>query len=105
MPPVGTPSPVSPLSPLSPFAPCAPSSICAVVVPFLSVTVRVVVVPDFDVVAVGTVAFVINPESLTKSLVLVGIIVSDGRAPTSYAVYEGFVDAFAQLETVGSVSS
>lgn len=53
-------------------APESPSSIYAVVVPFLSVTVRVVVVPDLDVVAVGTVALVINPLSFVKSDVLVG---------------------------------
>ena len=30
--------------------------------------------PDFDVVAVGTVALVIKPESLVKSLVFDGIV-------------------------------
>jgi hypothetical protein len=53
-------------------APESPSNIYAVVVPFLSVTVRVVVVPDFEVVAVGTVALVINPLSFVKSDVFVG---------------------------------
>ena len=62
----------APLTATTVYSPDSPSSICDVVVPFLSVTVRVVVVPDFDVVAVGTVAFVINPLSFVKSDVLVG---------------------------------
>ena len=62
----------APLTATVSSAPDSPSNIYAVVVPFLSVTVRVVVVPDLDVAAVGTVALVINPLSFVRSDVFVG---------------------------------
>ena len=52
----------------------------------------------------GSDADVIKPLSLVKSLVFDGISVLLGKAPTSLAVYVGFVACFAQDGTVGSVS-
>ncbi len=42
-------------------------------------------------------AFLVNPQPLTVDSV--GIVVVSGNAPTSDAVYVGFVEAFAQAET------
>lgn len=60
--------------------------------------------PSDEVGSEEEIVIFLNPLSLVRAEVVAGITVVSGNAPTSAAVYVGFVAALAHAGTVGSVS-